>query len=82
MKLLPKAIRIFTLLLIAGAATYGILRFFAKDEDDPYYYYGDSMYRGDDGEPIRYESDEEKAKREAGKQEDTVVPEGYSHMVN
>lgn len=77
--------RILTLLagiLTLATAIYALVRLFSHDEDDPYYYYGDSMYRGEHGDPIRYETDEEKSEREEAKVEEPVVPEGYAHMVH
>jgi len=53
-----------------------------EQEDDPYYIYGDSMYRGDHGDPIRYESDEEAQQRKEDETEELHVPDGHSKVAN
>ncbi len=49
-----------------------------EEDEDPYYFYGDSMYRGDHGEPLRFESDEEKEQRLEKESDSPFVPDGYS----
>ena len=84
MKLIAKLFSFLFALTVAAGALYWWLQVLSREteDEDPYYFYGDSMYRGDHGEPLRFESDEEKEARVQAESDAPFVPEGYSQHVS
>lgn len=84
MKLIAKLFSFLFALTVAAGALYWWIQVLSKqtEEDDPYYFYGDSLYRGDHGDPVRFESDEEKEARKESESDVPFVPDGYSQNVS
>ncbi len=83
MKSISKLFSFFLAFGFIALFFYWWIRLFQSplQEDDPYYFYGDSQYRGEDGEPIQYETEEEEDQNQALK-ENQHIPAGYSQLAN
>ena len=83
MKPIAKLFSLLLALVAVAAVVYWWIRLLQldRDEDDPYFHYGDSMYRGNHGEPIRFESDEETHARQAAGEE-PFIPAGRQEQAS